>query len=349
MDSQTLFGSHTTASSIAKEFASFIRNQVILITGVANGGLGGATAKALAAHSPRLLILAGRSAAKVNAVIDDLSLSDPTVACRFLHVDLSSQTSVRAAAALVLAYPEPLHILINNAAVMNLPERTLTTDGLETQFATNYLGPFLLTNLLLPKLLSSVPSSPPNSVRIINLSSVAHQFSPLRFSDLNFSCSNNSLPQDEQFPSETIKNLGMLNTAQSHYIPIVAYGQSKTGNILFTIALNARLSVARGIQSYAVHPGSIDTDLQRHEDPKMLAEARKRFGNKLVTKTLEAGASTTLVAALDPALGFEKENVYMADCAFAEPAEWCKGEKGRERAERLWRVSEDLVGEKFAW
>ncbi|MCJ1301802.1 hypothetical protein MMC08_004603, partial [Hypocenomyce scalaris] len=69
---------------------------------------------------------------------------------------------------------------------MNLPDRTLANDGLETQFATNYLGPFLLTNLLLPKLLSPVPSSPPNSVPIINISSVGHQFSPLPFSDLNF-------------------------------------------------------------------------------------------------------------------------------------------------------------------
>ena len=107
--------------------------------------------------------------------------------------------------------------------------------------------------------------------------------------------------------------------------------------------------MARGTQSLAIHPGSIDPDLERQEDPKMLEEARKRFGKRLVTKTLEEGASTTLVAALDPALGFEKENVYMADCAFAEPAEWCKAEKGRERAERLWRVSEALMGEKFAW
>ena len=349
MDSPTSFGSHTTASTVAKELDFSIRNKVILITGVANGGLGGATARALAAHSPRLLILAGRSAVKVNAVIDDIAITHPTIACRFLHVDLFSQISVRAAAAIVLAYPEPLHILINNAAVMNIPERTLTSDGLETQFATNHLGPFLLTNRLLPKLLSSVPSSPPDSVRIINLSSVGHQFSPLRFSDLNFSRANDSLPQSEQFPFETLEKLGILGKAEGHYFPAVAYAQSKTANILFTVALNARLGVARGIQSFAVHPGSIDTDLQRHEDPERLAEARKRFGDKLVRKTLEEGASTMLVAALDPSLDYEKGNIYMSDCAFAEPAEWCRGERGKEGAERLWRVSEKLVGEDFAW
>lgn len=349
MASYPEFGAHTEASTVAAAFASSIRDKVILITGVTSGGIGGATAKALAAHSPQLLILAGRSPDRVNPVITDIAAANPTVRCRFLSIDLSSQVSVRAAAKEVLAYKEPLHIMINNAGVMNLPTRILTTEGLEMQFAINHIGPFLLTNLLLRKMVSVAQSSSAGSVRIINLSSTAHIFSPIRFSDLNFSQPDGAIPQEERFLAPALDHLGVL-VYDGHYVPSAAYAQSKTANNLFTIALNARLAEKKGIRSFAVHPGSVESELQRYSDKAQLAEARERFGSKLVRKTLEEGASTTLVAALDPGLVAKDGGAgYMSDCGFAEPAEWCREEKGKAMSERLWQVSETIVGQKFGW
>ena len=356
MTSHPEFGAYTDASAVASAFASSIKDKVVLITGVSTGGIGGVTAIALAAHSPRLLILAGRSTSRVNPVIDSITKAYPAVPCRFLGLDLASQDSVRSAAAVVLGYQEPLHILINNAAVMALPEHTLTTNGIEMQFATNHIGPFLLTNLLIPKMLSSSSPAP----RIINLTSTAHVLSPIRFSDLTFSKPNASIPEEEQYSVKTMQHLGLLpaehrNDAKPAYVPMVAYGHSKTANILFSIALNARFASSdqgARIRIFAVHPGSINTDIQRHVGEEALKEARKRARGivRTVEKSLEQGASTTLVAALDPALeAGEAERVYMADCGFEEPAAWCVGEKGKSDAERLWAVSEDLVGEKFVW
>ena len=348
MVSHPEFNALTEASTVAAAFASSIKDKVILITGVANGGIGGATAKAFAAHSPRLLILAGRSPDRVNAVISEIAHAFPRTICHFLSLDLSSQSSVRAAAAKVLQYSTPLHLLINNAAVMSLPTRSVTSEGLETQFATNHIGPFLFTNLLLPKLLAAVPNSAPNSVRIISLSSSAHSISPIRFSDLDFSHHNDSLPPEEQYLTSVLSNLGLLEY-DHHYVPTAAYAQSKTANILFTNALNARLA-RKGVLSFAVHPGSVASELQRHGDQEVLAQARKKAGTNVIRKTLDQGASTTLVAALDPELSIgEGSTAYLADCAFKEPAEWCRDEKGKEGMERLWRVSEGLVGEEFRW
>ena len=342
------FSGSTRASEAAEVFLSSIKGKVILITGVNQGGLGGATAKALAPHQPRLLILAGRSPAKVDAVIQDVRQSNPLLECRFLAIDLSSQSSIRRAAAIVLEYAEPLHLLINNAAVMNISKRTISEDGVEMQFATNHVGPFLLTNLLMPKLISTASSSSPRSVRIINLSSSAHTFSPVRFTDLNFEKPNDSLPESERYQSTTLANLGLL-VHDGNYVPTAAYAQSKTADILFTIALNTRLAAKYGIVSVAVHPGSIDSELQRHADPEVLAEARKTEGFNVVRKTLEQGASTTLVAALDPKLEVTEDCVYMKDCAFGLPADWCSGERGLASAERLWGVSQELVREAFDW
>lgn len=94
----------------------------------------------------------------------------------------------------------------------------------------------------------------------------------------------------------------------------------------------------------------MESELQRHEDPEVMNQARKRHGIVERRKTLEEGASTALVTALDPALEVVGEKrVYLADCGFGEVAEWCRGEKGMEGAERLWGLSEELVSEKFTW
>jgi NAD(P)-dependent dehydrogenase (short-subunit alcohol dehydrogenase family) len=133
-------------------------------------------------------------------------------------------------------------------------------------------------------------------------------------------------------------------TTSSQYI---AYGQSKTANVLFSVSLNHRLYKKYGIRSYALHPGTIFTDLWRHTDKEFVEKVKdSRDANGTVFKTLEQGCSTTLVAALDPKLSNVEEGmgIYLDDCQFAEPSPWAKDD---EAAEKLWDISERLVGEKM--
>ena len=358
MASNPSFGLTTTGHEVASHFPHAIRNRTILITGVSPGGIGGSSALALASQHPRLLILAGRNASKVHAVMASIaaaSRGDGDVATRFLELDLLSQSSVRRAAAEVLAYDddvgkEGIDILINNAGVMDVQARELSPEGIESQFATNHIGHFLFTNLVVPRLAAGA--------RIVNVSSLGHMFSPVRFSDHNFTVPNDRLPEAERFDTAVGERLGvdvLGPYGDGSYVPVAAYGQSKTANILFSMGLNARFLQNGGITSFALHPGSIDTELQRNSDRVKMAEARKRFmsqgeGKALMParKNLEQGCSTTLVAALDPGLQVGVgQNVYMSDCQIVEPLkEWAKDP---EAAERLWKLSEELVGEKFQW
>ena len=337
------FGASTTASEVASIFSDSIKDRVFLITGVNPNGIGGAIAKALAPHSPHLLILTGRSREKVQAVINDISTAHPQVTCRFLQLDLSSSESIRKAAETVLEYAEPLHVLINNAGVMAIPTRTLSSEGVEMQFQTNFLGPFLLTNLLLPKLLNSTSSN--NSNRIINVASNAHIFSPVRFSDLTFTKTLEAIPEEERYDVSALEKLSLL-VEDGEYVPWAAYAQSKTAVILFTKALQTRLK-DKNVECFTLHPGSIETDLQRHADQEALAQARSNAGSMIVKKTLEQGAATVLLPALDPQLVFhgqDEDKVYMVDCVFVDPAVWCNGERGKTDAEKLWKLGETMTG-----
>ncbi|OBT85349.1 hypothetical protein VE02_06005 [Pseudogymnoascus sp. 03VT05] len=126
------FNDETSALEVAQAFASGITGKTILITGVNKNGIGFSTAEAFASQSPAHLILAGRNPAKIQESIEALKSSYPTVSYRPLNLDLSSQSSVRAAAAEVLAWEgiPTVDILINSAGVMNLPSRTLSEDGI---------------------------------------------------------------------------------------------------------------------------------------------------------------------------------------------------------------------------
>ena len=347
MTSRSDFHAKTTGIEVAATFASAVEGKVILITGVSPHGIGGATARALATQSPSLLIFTGRALEKVQAVIDELKTEFPAVSYRALHMDLSSQKSVRQAAKEVLAYPENIDILINNAGVMALPQRTLSEDGIELQFATNHIGHFLFTNLIMPKLVAAAKSSSPGSTRVINVSSSGHTLGPVRFSDYNFEKSKEELPEDELPSFDRLAALGV--PVEGVYVPFVAYGQSKTANILFSLSLTQKFSDS-GIVSYGLHPGSIPTELQRNSDKKMLDEARKRAvqNSFLVVKTLDEGASTTLVAALDPALrngpALDGKRVFLDNCQIGEPAPWASDPTA---AAKLWALSEELVGQKF--
>lgn len=351
MASRPEFGARTEASTVAAAFAEHIKGKTILITGVSPNGLGERTAEALAAHSPALLILTGRSEDKVRAVINLLQQQHPHGNYRFLQLDLSSLATVREAAEEVKAYSDvpKIDIVICNAGVMRIPQLELSPEGTELQFQTNHLGHYLFVNLIMDKLITAAKDSAPGAVRIINVSSLGTQYSPVRFSDINFTRTQSDIPESERANVEAIKAYGMSISAESTYNPITAYGQSKTANSLFSLELSHRLFDKYKIKSYALHPGGIVTELWRHTDPELLKQlvaGRAAVGG---FKTLKQGSSTTLVAALDPSLPEATpsgDNLYLNDCQFFEITPWARN---RQYAEQLWHLSEGLVGQTFSY
>lgn len=353
MATHSNLGNGTTGVEAASLFPSSIRDKTIIVTGVARTGIGGTTALALASQAPRLLILSGRDATKVQGVVDDINEKYPEVKTQILKMDLSSQASVRQAAA-SLKDVDAVDLLINNAGVMGIAERTLNAEGIEMQFATNHIGHFLFTNLIREKLVTAAQKAgnKPGAVRIVNVSSSGHGFSPVRFSDINFDKTKSETPESEWPNYAGMEAFGLSSGTidQKTYLPFAAYGQSKTANILFSLQLQKLLGNKHGITSFALHPGGISTDLQRHADPawlQMIWEKVEREGLTSPRKSLESGCSTTIVAACDPGLEGKRENVYLDDCQVVAPsAEWARDEGA---AEKLWGLSEGLVGEKFAW
>lgn len=269
-------------------------------------------------------MLLGRSQEKAQPVLDAIRAVDASVPAKFVEVDLCSHASVRAAAAKILADPDVPHInaLINNAAVMACPY-ALSSDGIELQFAAGHVGHFLLTNLLMPKLLRG-------GARIVNVSSMGHKLGHVRFDDPNF-------------------------TEEGSYTPWNGYGQAKTANILFSVALNNRFAGAAGggIHAYALHPGSITTNLGKHLKPGMIDSIKAQvLGSEFATfrmKNLQQGCSTQLRAALDPSLP-DQEGVMLYSCALTtNPEKIFPRAVDPADAERLWTLSEKLVGQEFKY
>lgn len=170
-----------------------------------------------------------------------------------LILDLSSQKSVRDAAAEINNTITKIDLLIANAGIMALPTRTLSPDGIELQFATNHIGHFLFTNLIMDKLRKAAATTP-GSTRVVMLTSNGHRFSPVRFHDYNFD--GKPIPSEEEPGTQAMigRGIGAPVFDEQGYDPFVAYGQSKTANILFALYLRAKLA-REGIQAMSVHPG----------------------------------------------------------------------------------------------
>lgn len=271
-----------------------------------------------------------------------IAAENPDVDIRTVILDLNSQASVRKAAKEIESFGN-VDVLINNAAVMMCPYST-TEDGLETQFGSNYVGPWLLTNLLLPSILKTP------SPRIVIVASSGHAWGDIRWDDPGF-------------------------TNGEKYDKLAAYGQSKTGNILFAISLAEKYG-KDGLVAISVHvshthlplsdhqPGAIATNLMRHltdEDREMWSYSLNPDGTPKpelnLFKTVAQGASTTLTAAFDPRM--EKVNgQYLVDCQvgkdfepdldFVEDLDRIRPHaKDHKSAERLWEMTNRIVGEKF--
>lgn len=288
-----------------------------IVTG-ASGGIGEETARALASKGAAVTI-AARDAAKMRAAADKIRQSTGNERVDTGELQLDKPASVRSFVEGWLDKYDHLNLLINNAGVMACP-LTRTAEGWELQFATNHLGHFLLTNLLVPALKAGAPA------RIVNLSSAGHRRCPVDLEDPNFE--------------------------HRDYDPFEAYGQSKTANIWFSIELNKRLAES-GVIAYAVHPGGIMTDLGRHLSKEVIETMTRQIGESGIQfKSIPAGAATSVWAATAVELG-DRGGLYLEDCHIADPAT-ADGRTGyaphaydEAGAARLWTLSEELLGQKF--
>ncbi|KAL1861103.1 hypothetical protein Plec18167_002805 [Paecilomyces lecythidis] len=202
---------------------------------------------AIATQDPSSLVLASRTKVKVEEVIGKVKQITTKTAVHFVELDLSSQESIKKATTTINSLLDRVDVLINNAGVMVL-ERKSTDEGIELQFGTNHIGHFLFTKLLMDKLKYAAQHSTPGSTRIINVTSQGHRLSPVRFHDYNLE--GKEVPLEEQPPPE----LPPMFSVAGGYSGWLAYGQSKTANILFSIYLSQKLKPA-SIVSYATHPG----------------------------------------------------------------------------------------------
>jgi NAD(P)-dependent dehydrogenase (short-subunit alcohol dehydrogenase family) len=296
----------------------------ILVTGV-SAGLGVETARTLAAHGA-LVVGAARDLDKARAATGQVRAQvSKEGGLELVQLDLASLASVRACAEALVAAGKPFDLVIANAGVMACPKGK-TADGFETQFGTNHLGHFVLIN--------RIASLLKPGARLVNLSSAGHRFADVDLEDPNF----------ERTP----------------YTEFVAYGRSKTANILFAVEFDRRHK-ANGVRATAIHPGGILTELSRHMQrdamDKMIAEinatAVAAGAPPFVYKTIPQGAATSvwsgIVAAAD-----EDGGRFCEDCHVAEIIEG-EGLRGgvrpyaldAARAKALWAKSEEMVGERF--
>jgi NAD(P)-dependent dehydrogenase (short-subunit alcohol dehydrogenase family) len=233
-------------------------------------------------------------------------------------LELGSLASIRAFARRFLARHPSLNVLVNNAGVMACPFAR-TSDGFELQFGSNHIGHFLLGCLLAPALRKGAPS------RVVCVSSRGHHLSPVVFEDINFE--------------------------RRAYDKWLSYGQAKTANVLFAVGLERRLG-RDGVHANALHPGAIMTELARHLVMEDFELMRARNPG-MVLKSIPAGAATACYTATAPELE-GRGGLYLEDCHVADINDTPEGFDGvksyavdPENAERLWQVSEQLVGERF--
>jgi len=183
-------GDKPTATQLAGKYAADIQGKVILTTGVSPNSLGSQFVQSLAAHSPGLLILAGRNRTKTQAAADAILADHPDVATRVLELDLGSLDAVRRAAEEVNGWDDVprIDVLMLNAGIMAAPYG-VTGDGIESQLGTNHVGHFLFANLVMGKVLRA------EEPRVVVVSSDGHRLSPFRFGDYNFDVGSPVFPR----------------------------------------------------------------------------------------------------------------------------------------------------------
>lgn len=306
-----------------------LKGKRIVVTG-ASAGLGVETARALVAHGAHVIgaVRNLEKAERATGVVRQAA-AEQGGSFELLELDLADLKSVRAAADALVAKGQPIDVVIANAGVMATPYGK-TTDGFETQFGTNHLGHFVFVNRIAPLIR--------DGGRVVMLASSGHRFANVDLEDPNF----------ERTPYEAF----------------VAYGRSKTANILFAVALDRRHK-DRGIRAAAVHPGGIRTELARHMGEEALDHLLDQINQQLAAegkgpfefKSIPQGAATSVWAAV-VASGDEVGGQYCENChvgkVVGEGVIISAASEGVRAyaldpvtAEALWKKSEEWVGESF--
>jgi NAD(P)-dependent dehydrogenase (short-subunit alcohol dehydrogenase family) len=322
-----VFGATSTADEVLSGVN--LQGKRVLVTGV-SAGIGVETARALAAHGAHV-VGAARDLTKTEAATVQVrrDAAQNRGSFQLVELDLANLKSVRNCAEELIAKGEPFDLVIANAGVMATPFGH-TADGFETQFGTNHLGHFLFVNRI--ALLMRAGS------RLVNVSSSGHRYANVDLDDPNFE--------------------------RTSYEPFVAYGRSKTANILFAVAFDER-HLARGVRAAAVHPGGIQTELGRHLDPARIPAIIEQLNNQLAAegktpfqwKTIPQGAATSVwagvVAPADAVGGKYCENCHVGrvvpdDVSISAISEGVRGYAlDSTTAAALWKKSEEMVRESF--
>ena len=286
--------------------------RVAIVTG-SNTGIGYGAAAVLAdkgAHT----VLAVRNLDKGAEAVERIKAASPHATVTLQQLDLTSLDNIRAAADELRAKFDRIDLLVNNAGVM-YTDKASTKDGFELQFGTNHLGHFALTGQLLDHMLGVEGS------RVVTVSSVGHRIhAKIHFDDLNL---------------------------DNNYNRVVAYGQSKLANLLFTYELARRLA-AKGAPTIATaaHPSAADTDLLRNM-PGGIRQVSQFFWSAFIAQNADMGAEPTLRAAADPGV---QNAQYFGPGGFGEqkghPKVVASSAQSHDEdiQRRLWTVSEELTG-----
>jgi NAD(P)-dependent dehydrogenase (short-subunit alcohol dehydrogenase family) len=315
------FGATSTTDEVLEGVK--LSGKRVLVTGV-SAGLGVETARALAAHGAEV-VGAARDVSKAQKATEQVRAQAAAGgSLQVIQLDLASLASVRRCADDLLTAGKSFDLIIANAGVMACPKSS-TADGFETQFGTNHLGHFVLVNRIASLLKANG--------RLVNVSSAGHRFSDVDLEDPNFE--------------------------HTRYDEWIAYGRSKTANVLFAVEFDRRHKT-RGVRATALHPGGIQTELGRH----MTAEVRDNMIASINAsqpkdapafswKSIPQGAATSVWAAC-VAEAQEVGGRYCEDCHVAEinPEPGFRGgvqpyALDPQRAQALWEKSEQMVGERF--
>ncbi|KAJ7062270.1 NAD-P-binding protein [Mycena amicta] len=334
------FAFETTAEEVATALAGNIKGKNVLITGTSLNGIGFEAARVIAKHA-NLLVITGYNDERLKLSEEALKKETPTANIRRLTLDLSSLAATRKAAAEVNAYSEPIHVLIHNAAAA-IAGFKLTVDNLENQIATDHVAPFLLTKLILPKLLAS--ASEGYTPRVVFVSSGAHRY------------------------GQGV-DLELIKTAEeSKHHPGYAYLQAKSANILTAIEISRR---AKGkLLAYSLHPGIIMTNFNEKDGAIPVLQSLRLLNPDGTTEheglPMEddpAGRSDvsqlthltgnryrllnfrTVAAAFDPRIT-STPGAYLDDSKVATETV-APHSTDLAVAEKLWVVTEEIIGEKF--
>jgi NAD(P)-dependent dehydrogenase (short-subunit alcohol dehydrogenase family) len=285
-----------------------------VVTG-SNSGLGLITARELA-RAGASVVMACRNTQKGDAAAGQIRAAVPDADVAVSALDLGSLDSVRAFAERFHAEHDGLDLLINNAGVMAAP-RSTTVDGYEMQFATNHLGHFALTGLLTGAIEGRKDG------RVVTLSSTAHKIGKIRFDDLH---------------------------GEKRYNRWLAYGQTKLANLMFALELERRLRAAGStLISVAAHPGYAATNLQS-AGPPLLDRLVMTVSNQLIAQSAEMGALPTLYAATAPVEGgaFIGPDGIGEQRGYPARVSPTRAARDEDAARRLWEISEELTGVRFA-